>query len=261
MRPALLVACCLLLAVAPAAQNQPEPLSCESARAELEKFLDTFPRSCQRDSDCEGYYYRADACAPAVVLRKHNLTGKREQRLLALQHEVGEACTLRYRTRPACSAIPFRAACRRHACVDFLGAAAPPEPSRQPSAASPFAAFPFSTIRHACGPTDGPALQITLTKVAKPGKNAARLFLSLYGDLPEPPLATPRTFELTRMRDGDGARCPRPGACESAERGQVVLEKFDGTGAEGSYELFFKDGSTERGRFKAAWKEVREACG
>jgi hypothetical protein len=123
------------------------------------------------------------------------------------------------------------------------------------------AAFPFATVRHACGPTDGPALQVTLTKVRNPGKNAARLFLSLYGDLPEPPLAQPRAFELGHMQSGDAVRCPRPGACESAERGQVVLEKFDGTGAEGSYELHFKDGSRERGRFKAAWKEVREACG
>jgi hypothetical protein len=264
MRPALLVACCLLLAAVPAAaqsqqkqlgHNQDQP-SCESTRAELEKFLDTFPRSCQRDLDCEGYYYRANACAPAIVVRKHTLAGKREQRLLALQQNVGEACTLRYRTRPACSPIPFRAVCRRNACVDALGGAPPPEPVSPPPAA-----FPFATIRHACGPTDGPALQITLTKVRNPGKNAARLFLSLYGNLPEPPLAQQRTFELEHMKDGDGVRCLKPHACESADRGQVVLEKFDGRGAEGSYELHFKDGSTERGRFKAAWEEVRENCG
>ena len=258
MRPALLLACCLLLAGVPAAQNQPEQPSCESARAELEKYLDTFSRACRRDIDCEGYYYRDDACSPAVVVRKHKLTGKREQRLLALQQSAGEACTLKWRMRRACSPIPFRAVCRRHACVDALGGVPPAEPSSPP----PAAPYPFATIRHACGPTDGPALQITLTKIANPGKEDARLFLSLYRDLPEPPLAQPRTFDLARsMQDGDGVRCPRPNACESAERGQVVLEKFDGTGAEGSYELHFKDGSTERGRFKAAWKEVREACG
>ena len=49
--------------------------------------------------------------------------------------------------------------------------------------------YPFATIRHACGPTDGPALQITLTKVENPGKDDARLFLTLYRDLPEMPLA------------------------------------------------------------------------
>jgi hypothetical protein len=256
MRPALLVACCLLLAAAPAATKPSEPLSCGSARAELEDYLDTFPRSCQRDSDCQGYYYRVDACAPAVVLRRHTLAGKREERLLALQHAMGEACTLRYRTRPACSPIPFRAACRKSRCVDL--AARPSEASLAPEAAP---AWPFATIRHACGPADGPALQITLTRVRNPGKNSARLFLTLYGNLPQPPLDRPRLFELTQMKDGDGVRCLRPNACESAERGQLRLEKFDGTGAEGSYELFFKDGSTERGRFKAAWEEVREFCG
>ena len=268
MRPALLVTCCLLLAGAVVAQSRQKQLnsredqpSCESARAELEKYLDTFPRSCQRDGDCEGHYYRADACAPAVVVRKHKLAGKREQRLLALQQNAAEACTLKYRTRPACSPIPFLAVCRRSACVDALGGAPPPEPVSPPPAAFPFAAFPFSTIRHACGPTDGPALQITLTKVRNPGKEGARLFLSLYGDLPQPPLAQPRAFELTNTRDGDAVRCLRPKACESAERGQVVLEKFEGRGAEGSYELYFKDGSTERGRFKAAWKEIRQDCG
>lgn len=258
MRPALLVALCLL-AAAPAAQNQQsqqdEP-SCESARAELEKYLDTFSRFCRRDNDCDGYYYRADACLPAVVVRKHKLAGKREQRLLTLQQSVGEACTLKYRTRPACSPVPFRAVCRKNACVDAAGGSPPAEPARPPSAA-----WPFATIRHACGPTDGPALQITLTKVANPGKDDARLFLSLYRDLPEPPLSKPRTFELEPQQSGDAVRCLRPNACESAPRGHVVLEKFDGRGAEGSYEVHFKDGSRERGRFQAAWKEIREACG
>jgi len=266
--PPLLALCLLLSAApAPAAQKQPnqqnkeDPPSCESARADLEKYLDTFPRSCRRSSDCEGYYYRADACLPAIVVRKHKLTGKREQRLLARQQSVGEACTLKWRMKPACSPIPFRAVCRRRACVDALGGAPPAEPASRPRAALPFAAFSFATIRHACGPTDGPALQLTLTKVEHPGKDDARLFLTLYRDLPEPPLTQARSFELAHMKDGDAVRCPRPGACESALRGRVVLEKFDGTGAEGSYELHFKDGSTESGRFKAAWKEVREACG
>ena len=263
MRPALVFACCLLLSAAPTAQSRQkqlnskeDPPSCESARAELEKYLDTFSRSCRRSSDCEGYYYRADACSPAVVVRKHKLAGKREQRLLALQQSVGEACTLKYRTRPACSPIPFRAVCRKNACVDAQGDAPPAEPASRPPVA-----FPFATIRHACGPTDGPALQIALTKVENPGKDDARLFLTLYRDLPQPPLAQPRTFELAHMKEGDGVRCLKPRECESALRGHLMMEKFDGLGAEGSYELHFKDGSTERGRFKAAWKEIREACG
>lgn len=121
--------------------------------------------------------------------------------------------------------------------------------------------YPFATIRHACGPTDGPALQITLTKVPKPGKNSARLFITLYGDLPQAPLTQPRHFDLGERATGDAVRCPKPNACETAERGSLVLERLDGAGAQGSYGLHFKDGSQERGRFKAAWKEIREACG
>ncbi|MGH9492295.1 MAG: hypothetical protein ACRD2K_02230 [Terriglobales bacterium] len=253
MRPALLLACCLLLPAAVAAQGQP---SCDSAQADLEKFLGAFSRSCRQDSDCEGYYYRANACAGAVVVRKHKLAGKRRQRLLALQQSAREACNVYYRIRPACSPIPFRAACRRHACVDARATPPEGEPTGKPPAA-----YPYATIRHACAPWDGPALQITLTKVENSGKNDARLFLTLYRDLPEPPLTKPRTFELERMESGDAVRCPRPNACESATSGRVVLEQFDGTSAEGSYELHFKDGSIERGRFKALWKEVREACG
>lgn len=256
MRPVLPLALCLLLSAAPAAQDRRGQPVCESARADLEKYLDTFSRSCRKDSDCEGYYYRADACSPAVVLRKHRLAGKREQRLLALQQAAGEACTLKWRMRRACSPIPFRAVCRRHACVDARGGMPPPESSSRPPSA-----FPFATIRHACGPADGPALQITLTRVEHPAEGDARIFLSLYRDLPEPPLSQPRSFELAHTQDGDGVRCLRPNACESAERGHVLLQKFDGTGAEGSYELFFMDGSSERGTFRAAWKEVHQNCG
>ena len=125
----------------------------------------------------------------------------------------------------------------------------------------PAAAYPFATIRHACGPTDGPALQITLTKVPNPGKKSARLFITLYGDLPQAPLTQPRHFDLGQRTTGDAVRCPKPNACETAERGGLVLERLDGAGAQGSYGLHFKDGSQESGRFKAAWKEIREACG
>ncbi len=255
MRPAILLICCLLLPAAVAARSRLP--TCDEAQAVLEKYLHTFSRACRQDTDCDGYYYRTDACAAAVVARKHKLTGKREQKLLALQQRAQEACTLYWRIRPACSPIPFRAACRKNACVDLM--AGQPAPA---SLGDDGAAWPFATIRHACAPWDGPALQITLAKVANPGKDDARIFLRLYRDLPEPPLNKPRTFDLVQQDSGNGVRCLRPNACESAESGRLVLEKLDGTnGAIGSYELHFKDGSIERGRFKAAWKEVRELCG
>lgn len=215
MRPALVFAFCLLLSAAPAAQkqqnqqNKEDQPSCESAKEDLEKYLGTFSRACRTDSDCEGYYYRATPCDRAVVVRKHKLAGERERRLLALQQRAGEACTLKWRMRQACSPIPFRATCRRHACVDAM--TLPPEGER---IAPPPAAFPFATIRHACAPWDGPALQIILTKVENPGKSDARLFLTLYRDLPQGTLTQAAHLRARAHADAVGQR----GALSAAGR-------------------------------------------
>ncbi|MGH6629839.1 MAG: hypothetical protein ACREB3_08915, partial [Burkholderiales bacterium] len=122
-------------------------------------------------------------------------------------------------------------------------------------------AYPVATIRHACGPTDGPALQIKLSKLPDPGPKDAALFLTLYADLPQAPLPEPRTYPLRPQTSGDGVRCQRPNECETAEQGELVLDTFDGHGAKGSYKLRFKDGSVEEGSFTATWKEVPEHCG
>ncbi len=231
--------------------------TCPAAAADLEKFLQALPRSCRKDSDCEGYFYRADSCARAVVMRKGQLSPEREKRLLALQSKVRQACAAEFAIRPACSPQPFRAECRRNTCVDVLAGKAPGPPTvkkRNP-------AYPVATIRHACGPTDGAALQIILSKAPDPGAQDARIFLTIYGDLPDPPLSEPRTYRLDPQTSGDGVRCPKPNACETAERGTLVLDTFSGHGSTGSYKLYFKDGSVEEGSFQAAWKDVPQQCG
>ncbi len=228
-----------------------------AAAADLENFLQTLPRNCRKDSDCDGYFYRADSCARAVVLRKGKLSPQREKQLLAQQARVREACAAEFAVRPTCEPMPFRAECRRNTCVDVLAGKAPGPPTvkkRNP-------AYPVATIRHACGPTDGPAIQITLSKVPDPSAEDARIFLSIYGDLPQPPLSEPRTYRLQPQESGDGVRCPKRNACETAERGTLVLDTFSGHGATGSYKLHFRDGSVEEGSFTATWKEVPEHCG
>jgi len=244
----------LLLTLLPAVADAP---SCPLAVADLEKFLETLPRSCRKDSDCEGYFCRADSCARAVVLRQGKLSPGREKQLLALQGSVREACAAEFAIRPACSPMPFRAECRRNTCVDVLAGKAPGLPTVKKRSS----AYPVATIRHACGPTDGPALQITLSKVPNPGAQDARLFLTIYGNLPDPPLSEPRTYRLDPQTGGDGARCPKSNDCETAERGTLVLDTFSGHGATGSYKLHFKDGSVEEGSFTATWREVPEHCG
>jgi hypothetical protein len=244
----------LILAMLPAVAGGP---SCPATVLDLEEFLETLPRSCRKERDCEGYFYRADACARAVVLRKGKLSTAREKRLLALQGKVREACAAEWSDRPACSPAPFRAQCRRNTCVDVLAGKAPGPPmvkKRNPS-------YPVASIRHACGPADGPALQIRLSKVQDPGPKDAALYIMVYGDLPRVPLSEPRRYALSARTSVDGVRCLNLNTCETAEQGELVLDTFDGRGATGSYQLRFKDGSVEDGNFRATWKEVPEHCG
>ncbi|MGH9602124.1 MAG: hypothetical protein ACRD24_07010 [Terriglobales bacterium] len=244
----------LLLAMTPAVADAP---SCAATVLDLEEFLETLPRRCRKNSDCEGRYYRADSCAKAVVVRKSKLSPVQQKRLQAFQGRVREACESEWSSRPACSPQPYRAECRRNTCIDVLTGKEPGPPSirrRNP-------AYPVATIRHACGPTDGPALQIKLSKVANPGTGDAALFLTLYADLPRAPLPEPHTYQLRPQTSGDGVRCLKPNQCETATQGELVLESFDGRGAKGSYKLRFKDGSVEEGAFTATWKEVPEHCG
>lgn len=251
------VAAVLLMILAMASVAAADAPSCAATVLDLEEFLETLPKRCRKDSDCEGRYYRADSCAKAVVVRKSKLTSAQQKRLVAFQNRVREACGSDWSNRPACSPQPYRAECRRSTCVDVLGGKEPGPPMirrRNP-------AYPVATIRHACGPTDGPALQIKLSKVANPGPNDAALFLTLYGDLPQAPLAEPQTYPLSPQTSGDAVRCLKPRECENAEQGELVLDSFDGRGAKGSYKLRFKDGSMEEGAFTATWKEVPEHCG
>ncbi len=243
-----------ILAMAAAAADAP---SCAATVLDLEEYLETLPKRCRKDSDCEGHYYRADACAKAVVVRKGKLSTMQEKRLMAFQERVRQACGAEWSSRPACSPQPYRAECRRNACVDVLAGKEPGPPvirKRNPE-------FPVASIRHACGPTDGPALQIKLSKVPEPRPEDPVIFLTIYGDLPQAPLPEARTYPLRPQSSGDGVRCLKPKNCETAIEGELVLDVFDGRGAKGSYKLRFKDGSVEEGNFTAKWKEVPEHCG
>jgi hypothetical protein len=96
--------------------------SCSLATAKLEEYLVQLPRACSNSSDCDGYYYRADDCSPAVVLRKPGVTTLAEQRLLLLQSNVRQACAPALGKRGPCSPIPYSAVCRQARCVDAASA-------------------------------------------------------------------------------------------------------------------------------------------
>jgi hypothetical protein len=116
-------------------------LNCALAQRDLEKFLAALPHHCVRATDCDGYYIRADSCAPAVVLARPGVPKGAEAPLLKLQAATRRACADEWSQRPACSPIPFRAECRDRRCVDALlphhdARILPSRPVRQSAAAS-----------------------------------------------------------------------------------------------------------------------------
>lgn len=88
--------------------------------------------------------------------------------------------------------------------------------------------------------------------------------ISIYHNIPHGVAATPLMFPINIQENMSNAatRCPKPGGCWPASKGTLTLTSFEeGKGASGSYELYFDDGTTERGKFNVHWQEVREMCG
>ena len=122
--------------------------------------------------------------------------------------------------------------------------------------------FPFAYVEDACGPTDGLALEFFFTqKQAQCGKFAEPFILiEIVENLPN---SAPQDYSITAGRSALlASRCMSNGQCEAATSGTLHLAKFShGSGASGSYELHFKDGSVEAGSFDATWCVTRLLCG
>ena len=234
--------------------------SCSLAKARLEEYLLQLPQACSNSSDCDGYYYRADACSPAIVLAKPGVAKSSEQRLLLLQGSVRQACASELGKHGVCSPTPYRAVCRKARCVDAVGApgAATPDTSALPAGTHPFR---YATVVQTCAPWDGPALAVVLSGAAgcAPMK-VPYLQISLWRDLP-PKAGKTLSFNIGNS-NGQASRCLKPNECEAATSGSVVFDIVDeGKEAKGRYELHFKDGSIEAGSFEAEWCENRALCG
>jgi hypothetical protein len=232
--------------------------SCSLAKAKLEEYLVQLPHACKESTDCDGYFYRADACAAAVVLAKPGVPKPSEPRLLTLQGNARGVCPAEFSTQPACSPIPYRPVCRNSRCVDALSAAA--APALPPHEAAPHH-FPYATVVRTCAPWDGPAVAIRLSDTAGcTSTTGPYIQISLWRDLPVQAGQTIR-FDL-RNSNGQASRCPRPNQCEAAISGSVLFDIVDeGKKASGRYELRFAHGSIESGSFDADWCETRALCG
>src|SRR5688572_30726358 len=83
---------------------------CGEAQANLEKFItENTKRKCTVPEECEGFYIRADSCAPAVILAKKDFTPRFEGQLTKAQRAGREACAAKWANRAACSPVQFKA--------------------------------------------------------------------------------------------------------------------------------------------------------
>jgi hypothetical protein len=249
---------CLLLTLAAGTLQAAD--SCSLAKAKLEEYFLQLPHACRKSTDCEGYYYRANACAPAVILARPGVPKAGEARLLALQSNVRQACAAEFSKQPACSAAPYRADCRNARCVDAASA-----PDATALGAQPLSAEPnrlrHATIRNTCAPWDGPAIGILLSGTAGcKVTETPYIQISLWKNLP-PKAGKTYQFDISNS-NGQASRCMKPGKCEAAVSGTVSFEIYDeGKRAKGRYELHFKDSLTETGSFDADWCQERGFCG
>jgi len=231
--------------------------ACSARQRDLEAFLKAPPDHCQQDADCDGYYIRADSCAPAIVLAKPGISKTRGPELLKLQARVRDACGKQWGQRPACAPIPFQAKCRQNRCVDGSAWLS----SKPITAQAPVGKgnYSYAVVRNGCAPWDGPAIAIYLTKLQVTSSEIPlpSIAINLWRNLP-PPVNQPISLQGDL---GLGNRCLAPEHCESAVAGTVTLTTYDENGAAGTYELKFKNGEVERGSFQARWQKLRQFCG
>jgi hypothetical protein len=114
--------------------------------------------------------------------------------------------------------------------------------------------FAFAYAQYGCAPTDALATnQSECGKISEP-----YVKISIWKDLPK---SAPYSVEV-RATEVGAIRCLRSGACEAATSGSLHLDKFIGEKiSAGEYELHFRDGSVEKGRFDATWCHIKFVCG
>jgi hypothetical protein len=133
---------------------------------------------------------------------------------------------------------------------------------RHSSAANARPHFPFAYMQEDCGPTDGVAMEFYFTAKQGQGGKYEEPFLQIEVNK-GPPMSALQSYPVESGKwDVLAQRCLRPGACEPVSSGFLHVSKFSrGVGASGDYELRFRDGSIEKGRFEAVWYRNYFLCG
>lgn len=117
-------------------------------------------------------------------------------------------------------------------------------------------------IQSSCAPWDGPAIAITLASEAlhcERAPSGPHLSMGIWRGLP---LHGGQVIKFGDGADnGYGSRCTHENNCQAAESGAIEFQKYDEkSGAQGRYELHFKNGETINGTFEVQWCNTRTVC-
>jgi len=146
------------------------------------------------------------------------------------------------------------------ATVCVLGVFLLPESATSTPQGRPSGRFPFTYAQYGCAPTDALALDFYFTaEKSECGKYSEPFVkISIWKNLPK---SAPYSIEL-RATEAAAIRCLKPAACEAATSGSLHLDKFiDNSSSAGEYELHFRDGSMEKGKFDGTWCHEKFVCG
>ncbi len=96
----------------------PAAADCDATVSSLDKLLLSRSNKCKEDSDCDGFYFRADPCASAIVLPKSVVTDEFKETVTKKQEAAKKACAKEWEEKTVCTPTPFRAVCVRGRCFD-----------------------------------------------------------------------------------------------------------------------------------------------
>ena len=89
---------------------------CARAKQGMADFIATLDRSCKKDQDCSGFFLEDDLCKGPVMLKNPGCPPEKKPLLFAHQSDIRASCA----PGPACSAAPYKAACKDGTCVNAL---------------------------------------------------------------------------------------------------------------------------------------------
>lgn len=91
------------------------PRDCDSSKKALDAFIATLSTSCEKDSDCGGYFLHEDTCLGATMLHTPGCPPAQKGRLFVLQQNIRTACQSDGST---CAPAPYEPVCVSKKCVD-----------------------------------------------------------------------------------------------------------------------------------------------